>query len=66
MDTTELRKFVEEKKPFREARECFWNWINTWKENDPEDYFEMFGNEDISSIELTNERTDCTGYKLSV
>ncbi|WP_114384135.1 hypothetical protein [Paenibacillus prosopidis] len=56
LDTIELRKFVIEKKPFEESKKGFWNWINSWKEDDPEDYFELFGNEDISSIELTNER----------
>lgn len=56
MDTSELRKFIDEKQPFEKAREGCWNWINTWKEEDPEDYFEAFRNEDISSIELTNRR----------
>ncbi|MHA6529104.1 hypothetical protein [Paenibacillus sp. BAC0078] len=56
MDTSELRKFIDEKKPFEEAKRGFWNWINTWKGDDPEDYFEVFRNEDISSIKLINER----------
>ncbi len=56
LDTIELRKFVDEKNPFEEAKVGFWNWINSWKEDDLEDYFELFGNEDISSIELTKER----------
>ncbi|AFH60641.1 hypothetical protein ACVNS2_08195 [Paenibacillus caseinilyticus] len=56
LDTAELRKFVDEKKPFDEARKGFWNWMNSWMEDNPEDYFEVFGDEDISSIELTRER----------
>ena len=56
MDTADLRRFVDEKKPFEKAKGCFWNWINSWKEDDPKDYYEVFGNEDISSIELTKER----------
>lgn len=56
MNTTELRNFVAEKNPFEGAREGFWMWVNTWIEEEPEDYFEAFGNADISRIELTNER----------
>jgi hypothetical protein len=56
LDTAELIKFVDEKKPFEKAKEDFWNWISSWKEDDPVDYYEVFGNEDISSIELTKER----------
>ncbi|CAM4298640.1 hypothetical protein [Paenibacillus typhae] len=56
MDTTELRIFVDENKPFEVAKESFWNWIYTWKGEDPEDYFELFRNEDITTIVLTNER----------
>ncbi|MBP1967187.1 hypothetical protein [Paenibacillus aceris] len=56
LDTTELKKFMVEKKPFEEAIDGFWGWIKSWKEDDPEDYFNVFGNEDISTIELTRER----------
>lgn len=58
MNTLELRKFVDVKKPFEEAREGFWNWINNWKNEEPEDYSEVFrnGNDDITKLVLTNER----------
>ncbi|WP_219837625.1 hypothetical protein [Paenibacillus sp. R14(2021)] len=47
---------MDEKNPFEEAKKGFWNWINSWKKDDQEDYFVLFGDEDISLIELTRER----------
>lgn len=56
MDTGQIKKFVYEKKPFERAMVGFWDWIDSWEKDDPEDYYEVFGNEDMSSIELTKER----------
>lgn len=56
MDTVELRSFIDKNKPFKEAEDGFWNWINSWQADDSEDYFEAFGDEDISSIELEQRR----------
>ena len=45
-----------ENNTFEKAKEGFWLWVTSWKEEDPEAFFELFGNEDISLIELSKER----------
>ncbi|MDQ0062455.1 hypothetical protein [Paenibacillus harenae] len=56
MDTLNLKQFLIEKKSFEKAARGFWKYVLSWKEDDPEEFYDAFQTNDISSITIENEK----------
>jgi len=57
MNTEQLERFAKEHQPFEKAVEGFWEYVNTWRIEEPEEYAEAFECEDITNCtELLREK----------
>ncbi|QOS80848.1 hypothetical protein JNUCC31_08235 [Paenibacillus sp. JNUCC31] len=52
MNTNDLTEFEEKFKCFVKATDCFWKYVDSWKLEEPEEYFEAFGNSELSNLVL--------------
>lgn len=55
MNTKELKDFESRENVFEKTIAGFWVYVNSWKEEEPEEFFEAFNTMDISRVELEKE-----------
>ncbi|MFF2888007.1 hypothetical protein [Paenibacillus sp. NPDC057967] len=49
MNTEQLERFAKEHQSFKKAEEGFWEYVNTWRVEEPEEYAEAFEDTDITN-----------------
>ncbi|MNI32648.1 hypothetical protein D3C73_865690 [compost metagenome] len=56
MDFERLKGPEKGKQLFKKAKLGFWEYVKSWKMEDPSEFYEAFKTDDISLISLENER----------
>ncbi|MDR0269746.1 hypothetical protein [Paenibacillus sp.] len=56
MDTNSLKLFEEKERPFEKAIVGFWEYTNSWKEEEPFEFQQAFKTMDTSEISLIKEK----------
>lgn len=56
MNTDMLKEFEMKYDCFPKAIDCFWKYVNSWKTDEPEDFYEAFTTFNISKIILEKEK----------